>query len=92
MCYNKDNKKGKKSKLLTLFLLILGHFCCSVVTSVTFSDNLSIFLIRKKRKVNYFFFPKKKKNQKNPKNYDFCYIPLKIEKVKALKKERRKKI
>ena len=51
MCYNKDDKKGKKSKLLTLFLLILGHFCCSVVTSVTFSDNLSIFLIRKKRKV-----------------------------------------
>ena len=33
---------GKK-ELFTLFVPILGHFWCSVVTSVTFSSNLSNF-------------------------------------------------
>ena len=30
-------------ELLTLFMLILGNFWCSVVSSVTFSSNLSDF-------------------------------------------------
>ena len=32
-----------KKKLFMLFWLTLGHFRCSVVTSVTFSSNLSNF-------------------------------------------------
>ena len=31
----------QKKELLTLFVLILGHFWCLVVTSVTFSSNLA---------------------------------------------------
>ena len=34
---------GPKKELSMLFLLILGHFWCSVITSVTFSSNLSDF-------------------------------------------------
>ena len=34
-----------KKELLTLFVLMLGHFWCSVVTSVMFSSNLSNFEI-----------------------------------------------
>ena len=30
---------GQKRELFTLFVLILGHFLCSVVTTVTFSSN-----------------------------------------------------
>ena len=41
-----------------VFLLILGHFWCSVVTSVTFSSNLSNFEKNQK---------KSKKNSKKPK-------------------------
>ena len=43
---------GKKIDL-TLFVLILGDFWCSVVTSVTFSSNLSNFNKKpKKQKLN----------------------------------------
>ena len=52
-----------KEYVFTLFLLILGHFWCSVVTSVTFSGNLSNF------KNNF------KKISKNlPKIYIYIYI------------------
>ena len=39
-----------KTELLTLFVLILGHFRCSVVTSVTFSSDLSNFEKNKRNK------------------------------------------
>ena len=32
-----------RKELLTLFVLVLGHVWCSVVTSVTFSSNVSNF-------------------------------------------------
>ena len=34
---------GQKKKCFTLFVLTLGHFWCSVVTSTTFNSNLSNF-------------------------------------------------
>ena len=34
---------GPKKELFMLFVLILGHFWCSVVTSVSFSSSLSNF-------------------------------------------------
>ena len=47
----KTKSMGKK-KLIMLFWPILGHFCCSVVTLVTFSSNLSTF-----RKICLISFP-----------------------------------
>ena len=47
-----------------LLVLILGHFWCSVVTSVTFTKNFSKF------KNNSFFLKKNKKIQKQQKLKD----------------------
>ena len=59
----------KKKELLTPFVLILGYFWCSVVTSVVFSSNLNNFeknpkkskKIQKKSKMS-----KKLKKSKKP--------------------------
>ena len=43
-----------------LFVLILGHFCCSVATTVTFSSNLKNFNVIQQ----YLKDPKNQKIQK----------------------------
>ena len=55
---------GQKKGLFMLLVLILGHFWCSVVTSVTFTKNFSKF------KNNSFFLKKNKKIQKQQKLKD----------------------
>ena len=52
---------GQKKKLLTLFVIILGNFWCSVITSVMFSSYLSNFEKNLKN-------PKKSKNVQKNKN------------------------
>ena len=51
-----------------LFSLILGHFWCSVVNSVTLGSNLSNYDIFNKKKFSQKFqnLKKSKKNQENP--------------------------
>ena len=51
---------GKKRELFPLFVLILGHFLCSVETSVIFSSNRSNFENNKKK-----ICTNKKKSQKS---------------------------
>ena len=50
-----------KAELFTLFMLMLGHFRCSVVNSVIFNSNLSNFEKYPKNP------PPQKKNLKFPK-------------------------
>ena len=63
-----------KKELYMLFWLTLGHFWCSVVTSVTFSSNLSNFekiqKIQEKSKKIHKNSNKYKNNTKNPKIKD----------------------
>ena len=54
-----------KKKLFMLLVLILGHFCCSVVTYVTFSSNLSKFEYNPKNIKNPNKNPKIQKCKKN---------------------------
>ena len=58
---------GKK-ELFMLFWLTLGHFWCSVETSVTFSSNLINFEKNPKNPKKIQKNPKKIKNSKNLKN------------------------
>ena len=54
--------EGQKKIFLMLFLLILGHFSCLVVTSVTLRSNLSNFEKNPKKSKK-----SKKKSKNNPK-------------------------
>ena len=65
--------EGQKKIFLMLFLLILGHFSCLVVTSVTLRSNLSNFEKNPKKSKKSKKKSKKiqkipKKNQKTTKN------------------------
>ena len=46
---------GERIELFMLFLLILGHFLCSVLTQVTFSSNHRNFE-KNQNNSNFFFF------------------------------------
>ena len=64
-----------KTGVFMLFWLTLGHFWCSVVTSVTFSSNLShLKQIKKSKKIqkNPKNIPRTQKNQLKPKKFGKC--------------------
>ena len=74
---NNIEKKDIARFFLTLFVLILGHFWCSVVTSVTFSRNLSYFEktrqnpTKKIENIRKNSIIKKSKNMKNSQQSPF---------------------
>ena len=64
-----------------LFLLILGHFWCSIVTSVTLSSYLSNFEKNKPKKTT-------KKSIKDPKEIENVKTPIKKNQKKFKKFEK----
>ena len=58
---------GQKRALM-LFVLILGHFCCSVVSSLMFSSDLSNFKKNHKKKYPQRNLKKSRRIQKFQKN------------------------
>ena len=78
--------RAKKTFYVFFLLLILVHFYCSVVTSVTFSNNLSKF--ENDQKLKKKSVKNQKKNQKNSKI--FKTKSKKVSKIKKIQENLKK--